>query len=120
MSLQRGTRFWKTEALEYEDVFLGVSNKLALAKDICKKNNLLLDEIAFVGDDINDLELLEQVGLSASPINAPSYVKTKVDLVLQTKGGDGAFREFVEYLVDKFSSFDFVLSRYFEEKNLNQ
>ena len=110
----------RAKKLGIDKVFLGVSDKLELAKKLCEENNLLLKEIAFVGDDINDLELLTQVGFSASPQNAPWYVKEKVHMVLETKGGDGAFREFVEYLVSKFSSFDYVLSKYFEERKLNQ
>lgn len=110
----------RAKKLKVQEVYLGVSNKLELAQKICAENNLDLKDIAFVGDDINDMELLTKVGFSASPQNAPWYVKEKVHLVLETKGGDGAFREFVEFLVSKYSSFDFVLSKYFEEKKLNQ
>ncbi len=110
----------RAEKLKIDQVHLGVSNKLELAKSICKNLNITLNEVAFIGDDINDIELLSKVGFSAVPNNSPSYIKNIVDLVLKTNGGDGAFREFVEHLVNKFSSIDNMLLKYFEEKNLTQ
>lgn len=110
----------RADKLKIDRVHLGVSNKLALAKNICQELNISLNEVAFIGDDINDIELLSHVGFSAVPNNAPVYIKNKVDLVLKTNGGDGAFREFVEYLVTKYSSIDDMLLKYFEEKNLSQ
>jgi 3-deoxy-D-manno-octulosonate 8-phosphate phosphatase (KDO 8-P phosphatase) len=110
----------RADKLKIERVFLGVKDKLCLAKELCAKMNISLAEVAFIGDDINDLELLQQVGFSAVPVNAPLYVKDQVDLVLATKGGDGAFREFVEYLVQSYSSIEDMLERYTQEKNLKQ
>ena len=110
----------RADKLKVKQVYLGVKNKFELAAEVCKEHGLTMSEIAFIGDDINDLELLVNVGFSAVPSNAPSYIKEKVDLVLKTKGGDGAFREFVEYLVSKYSSIDEMLLRYQQEKNLRQ
>ncbi len=110
----------RADKLKVQHVHLGVKDKLSLAKKICQELSITLDEVAFIGDDINDLQLLTHVGFSAVPSNAPSYVKDKVDLVLKTKGGDGAFREFVEYLVSKYSSIEEMLERYAKEKNLSQ
>lgn len=110
----------RADKLKIEHVHLGVKDKVALAKQVCKEHSITLDEVAFIGDDINDFALLSQVGFSAVPSNAPFYIKDKVDLVLKTKGGDGAFREFVEYFVSKYSSIESMLQRYAEEKNLNQ
>ena len=110
----------RAEKLKISEVHLGVKNKLKLAKEVCRQYKITLAEVGFIGDDINDLELLQQVGFSAVPSNAPQYVKDKVDLVLQTKGGDGAFREFVEHLVFKYSSIETMLQLYYKEKNLRQ
>lgn len=110
----------RADKLKIGRVHLGVKDKLKLAKEVCKEMQITLDQVAFIGDDINDLQLLQNVGFSAVPDNAPSYMKEKVDLVLQTKGGDGAFREFVEYIVQKYSSIDKMLERYMLEKELNQ
>ena len=62
--------------------------------------NISFQDCAFIGDDINDVMLLQKVGFSACPSNAPSYVKEKVNFVTTKKGGEGAFREFVEYILD--------------------
>lgn len=110
----------RADKLKIEHVYLGVKNKLALATRLCSDRNIQLKEVAFIGDDINDLPLLEQAGFSAVPDNAPDYIKTKVNLVLTTRGGDGAFREFIEYFVTKHSSIDTMLKRYAEENNLSQ
>jgi len=106
--------------LKIDKVYLGVKDKLTEAKKLCKEMDISLDKVAFIGDDINDLELLTKVGLSAVPSNAPSYIKDKVHWVLKTKGGDGAFREFVEQLVSQYSSIELMLEKYQQEKSLNQ
>lgn len=110
----------RADKLKVEHVYLGAKDKLTLAKTLCERLCITLDEVAFIGDDINDLQLLQNVGLSAVPQNSPMYIKEKVDLVLQTKGGDGAFREFVEYIVQKYSSIDKMLAQYIKDKKLNQ
>jgi YrbI family 3-deoxy-D-manno-octulosonate 8-phosphate phosphatase len=110
----------RADKLKIERVYLGVKDKYTQAKQLCEEMKISIKDVAFIGDDINDLELLEKVGFSAVPDNAPVYIKSKVDLVLSKKGGDGAFREFVEYLVIKYSSIEIMLQRYAEERNLNQ
>lgn len=110
----------RADKLKIDKVYLGVKDKLTLARKVCAEMNISLNEVAFIGDDINDLQLLQNVGLSAVPLNAPAYVKAKVDVVLEIKGGDGAFRAFVEYLVNKYSSMELLLERYAQEKYLEQ
>lgn len=81
---------------------MGVRNKLAVVSEICRELGCGIDEVAYLGDDIIDIPVLEKAGLSAAPSNAPPYVKDKVMWVLEKKGGEGVFREFVEkYLAEK-------------------
>jgi len=76
--------------------------KLDVLKNICKDLQLNLDEVALIGDDINDLEMISHIGLSACPSDAVGAVKTKVDLILSKKGGEGCVREFIDaYLLTK-------------------
>src|SRR5690606_30790861 len=89
----------RAEKLKIEHLYMGVKDKVTIAKQLCDDMNITLDEVAYIGDDLNDMALLKLVGLSAAPANAPVYVKKIVDLVLETKGGDGAFREFVESIL---------------------
>jgi 3-deoxy-D-manno-octulosonate 8-phosphate phosphatase (KDO 8-P phosphatase) len=78
---------------------LGVKDKVAVARLLCDTMGITLDEVAFIGDDINDLKLLRLVGQSASPANTPSYIKSEVKYVTEARGGNGAFREFVEKIL---------------------
>lgn len=98
--------------LEIDLLFMGVKNKLAIALDLCSSLGITLEEVAYVGDDINDILLLEKVGLSACPANAPLYVKKFADIHLKTAGGDGAFREFVELILTENKLMDAALDRY--------
>ena len=108
--------------LKIDHVYLGVSNKLKLANKLCEEHKIKLSDVAFIGDDINDILLLKKVGLSAAPFNAPKYIKSIVDLNLKKQGGDGAFREFIEIIIEKFSNIEFVLESYFDDhsKKFNQ
>ena len=68
--------------------------KLEAAKEICNKMKIMLSEVAFVGDDVNDIELLEQVGFAFCPQDASEKVKQLLGItILATKGGGGVLRE---------------------------
>lgn len=72
--------------------------KLAAAREICDKEGISLAEIAYIGDDINCMDLLREVGLAACPIDAVSEIKEIPFIhVLSCRGGNGVFRMFVEY-----------------------
>lgn len=89
----------RAEKLQIAIVHQGVSDKLTVAKTICKSLNVTLEEVAYIGDDLGDLELLQGVGISAAPYNAPEYIKNKVHFVTNKAGGEGAFREFIETIL---------------------
>ena len=90
----------RANKLKIELLFQGVSNKLEVAKELCKKYNIDLTNVAYIGDDLNDINLLKSVGVSACPSSSPEYIKDIVDIVLTKSGGEGVFREFIEYLFD--------------------
>lgn len=74
--------------------------KLEVAKDICDQMGITLDEVAYIGDDINCMELLETVGTKACPADACEKVKNVPSInVMKRKGGDGCVREFVEKIL---------------------
>lgn len=110
----------RAEKLKIDYLYLGAGNKLQLAKNLCSDLNISLKEVAFIGDDINDLELLKEVGISASPMNAPSYVKEQVNFITQKKGGEGAFREFVESILFENKLMDEVITLYFKNREFKQ
>lgn len=100
----------RSEKLKIDYLFQGVSNKLSAAIDLCEKLNIQLSEVAFIGDDLNDLKLLREVGIPGAPMNASDYIKKEVSIVTNRKGGDGAFREFIETIIinTKGADFDFL------------
>jgi len=89
----------RSEKLRIDFLFQGVTNKLETAKQLCKDLNINLNEVAFIGDDLNDIELLENVGFSATPSSAPIYIQNIASFTTKKRGGDGAFREFVEKIL---------------------
>jgi len=101
----------RAKKLRIERVYQGVRNKVACAENILEEFDFGFESVAFIGDDLNDLSLLAKVGLSACPANAPDYVKERVDWPLPVKGGDGAFREFVERYLKEKGMLDEALQR---------
>lgn len=89
----------RAEKIKIDFLYQGITDKLSVAKEICEKLQISLSEVAYIGDDVGDLSLLENVGFSAAPHNAKPYIKSKVQFVTQLSGGDGAFREFVEQII---------------------
>ncbi|MBX2965963.1 MAG: acylneuraminate cytidylyltransferase [Cyclobacteriaceae bacterium] len=90
----------RAEKLKLDFLYQGIDNKLAIAKEICQQENISLNEVAYIGDDINDFELLSHVGVAACPANAASKIKSIPGIVqLSTAGGSGVFREFAEFIL---------------------
>jgi 3-deoxy-D-manno-octulosonate 8-phosphate phosphatase (KDO 8-P phosphatase) len=89
----------RAQKLKVDHTFIGVTNKLEKAKELCLQLGVNLKDVAYIGDDLNDLQLIRNVGISACPVSAPFYIKHEVTWILKKKGGDGAFREFVEKIL---------------------
>ena len=85
-------------ALDYD--FHGVKDKLQLVKDLCKQENIYLENIAYIGDDVNCFDLLSNVGVAACPKNAMKKIKSIPNIIqLQKNGGEGVVREFIELIL---------------------
>lgn len=81
--------------------FHGAKDKLQIVIDLCKKENITLEEVAYIGDDINCFGLLSNVGIAACPANAVQKIKLIPNIIqLEKKGGEGVVREFVELIID--------------------
>jgi 3-deoxy-D-manno-octulosonate 8-phosphate phosphatase (KDO 8-P phosphatase) len=89
----------RAEKLKINELLLGAKEKHTLLEEILNRNNILPENIAYIGDDVNDIELMKLVGLSASPSDGMIDVRTIVDYVCEHKGGNGAFREFAELII---------------------
>lgn len=89
----------RAEKLQITHLYLGVKDKLGRLNEIMATHGLSWEEIAFIGDDVNDLEVLQRAGLSACPGDAMPQVSAIVDYHCAVRGGYGAFREFAEYII---------------------
>lgn len=93
----------RAEKLGIAECHLGAKDKAAVVRAILQRLDLVPEEVAYIGDDVNDLSAFERVGLAACPGDALDAVKAAAHIVLERPGGHGAFREFAE-LVLKFRS----------------
>ena len=89
----------RAEKLNIKEVYVNEKQKLLRIKYLAEKYNINLDEIAYIGDDINDLEILKSIGLSAMPSSSPILNMINPDIITDRKGGDGAFREFIDHIL---------------------
>jgi len=98
------TKKWARE-MNITKIISGSLKKENELPKICKKYDITMDEVAYIGDDVNDLALLEKVGFSATPNDASNAMKEHVDYVCSKDGGKGAFREISDLIIfSKFGS----------------
>ena len=91
----------RAEKLKIDYLFQGELKKLAAIKKLSLQLKIPLEEIAYVGDDVNDKELLENIGFAACPQNALQAIKNIPNiLILEKKGGEGAVREFIDQILE--------------------
>ena len=90
----------RAEELGIKHAYQGVHNKLSQLKNLCESLSVLPESIAYIGDDLNDIECIEFCGYTACPADAVGDVMREVDYICTLNGGNGAVREFIEYLSD--------------------
>lgn len=89
----------RAEKLKIDKVFLGIKNKKEVIENFIAENNLSWENIAYIGDDMNDLEAMKMASFTACPADAVDEIKSIANYICQKKGGEGAFREFCEVLI---------------------
>ena len=89
----------RAKKLLIDDVNVGIKKKEMLLSKICKKYQINKENIAYIGDDINDLEILKQVGFSASPSDGITIIKKESDYICKAKGGEGVLREVADLII---------------------
>ncbi|MCG8575571.1 MAG: HAD hydrolase family protein [Flavobacteriales bacterium] len=82
--------------LEIDRIYVGTEPKMDILSSWCSELGIGLENVAFIGDDINDLPVLEKVGVSACPNDASEAVKKVSDIILTKGGGKGCIREFID------------------------
>ena len=89
----------RAEKLKLEEIYMGIKDKAEILHQILNKNGLKAENIAYIGDDVNDLEIMKKVGFKACPSDAVSEIKEIADYICINKGGYGAFREIAELII---------------------
>lgn len=89
----------RAEKLHITQLHLGIKDKPGRLEEILRAGGWSWEELAFIGDDVNDLEVLQRVGLSACPGDAMAEVRGIVQYRCLALGGQGAFREFAEWII---------------------
>ena len=90
----------RAEKLMIPELHQGVMDKLTVIREMAARHGLSLKQVAYIGDDVNDLEALKAVGFSASPADGLPAIVAAVDYVCQKKGGEGAVREIIEMILE--------------------
>jgi len=89
----------RAKKIKVSELYSGVLNKKTLLKKILKKYNVKLDQVAYIGDDLNDLEIMKSVSFSVTPSNGIDQIKKISNYVCKLNGGDGAFRELADIII---------------------
>jgi len=86
----------RAEILGVQHCYVGRETKISILNSWCKTLDIKLSEVAMIGDDINDLEIMKQVGIAVCPKNAVNAVKSLAHIQLSKNGGDACIREFID------------------------
>lgn len=89
----------RAEKMKIDEVYLGITDKKEILDEVCNKYKLKYGDVAYIGDDINDIEVIKTVGLGCTVSNGLDIVKNAAKIITKAKGGEGAFREIVEMLI---------------------
>lgn len=106
----------RAKELNIKYVYQGVHDKLDCLKKFMIEHNLERDEIAYVGDDLNDYKIMEYIGLAICPNNAVSEIKDISHINLSKNGGNGAIREFIEILLKNREQWSMAVEKFWGVK----
>ena len=99
----------RSNELKIKYLYQGISEKTVILEGIIQKTGLKKEEIAYMGDDLNDILIMKQSGLTGAPKDAADEVIQIADFVSEKNGGSGAVREFVEYILKKDGKWEIFL-----------
>jgi 3-deoxy-D-manno-octulosonate 8-phosphate phosphatase (KDO 8-P phosphatase) len=89
----------RAEKLDIVELHQGIKDKSGVFETILKRHNLTPDEVAFIGDDTNDVEIMKRVGLAACPADATPFARQIAHYICPSRGGHGAFRDVAELII---------------------
>src|SRR5208283_1145999 len=91
----------RADKLQIAELHLGIKEKVQVLEEIMVRTSFVREQIAYIGDDMNDLEIIKKVGLSACPCDSFPAIKKIADFICIARGGQGAFREFAEFIISE-------------------
>jgi len=103
--------------LRMEYVYMGQAHKMQAVREILAKEQIALDQVAYVGDDIIDLPVMRLCGLAIAVANARAEVKSAAHFVTANAGGHGAGRDAVEFILQAKNLLSSVVEQYIDERN---
>jgi 3-deoxy-D-manno-octulosonate 8-phosphate phosphatase (KDO 8-P phosphatase) len=103
--------------LKLEFIYQGQSHKMSAIRDILAKTGHSIDQLAYVGDDIIDLPVMRQCGLSIATANARKEVKSAAHFVTPNPGGFGAGRDAIDFILTAQGTLEKVIEQYLDESN---
>lgn len=98
--------------LRLDHVYQGVTDKVDALEEILKKERLTAAEVAYIGDDVIDLPVMRRCGLAVAVPNAREEVKDEAHIITDRRGGEGALRDAIEYILQAQGKWDRVLEEY--------
>ena len=101
---------YRAKELGIKYLYQGIKDKKAVLEQLISELGLTMNEVAAIGDELNDYKLLVSVGKSFTPQDGAEYVKNIADIVLTCKGGEGAVREMIDIVVKENNQLDQYLS----------
>ncbi|WP_413378267.1 KdsC family phosphatase [Alkalihalobacillus sp. 1P02AB] len=106
----------RAQELKIDFVYQGIDDKLSILEELLNDLNLTKEEVCYIGDDINDLPILQVVGFAAAPVNAVKAVKNHVHFIASKNGGEGAVREIIDQMLAEQHHYEQLLSDYVDGK----
>ena len=91
---------YRAGELKIKELYQGIGDKLAKLKEVAASYGVQAEEIAYIGDDVNDIDCMKYCGIAACPADALNEAKACADYICKCDGGRGALREFVGFLLN--------------------
>ncbi len=98
----------RAEKLKIAELYQGILDKRKVFNEILKQHDLCADEIAYIGDDLGDLEVIKLAGIAGAVADAHPEIKKHSHFICENPGGKGAVREFIEFIFDAQDKWDII------------
>lgn len=107
----------RAKKLQITEVYQGILDKKSVLEEIQNKNNLTEEQIAYIGDDVGDYEVIKSVGLAGAVADAHTTIKKHSHFICKNPGGKGAVREFIDFILDAQQKWPEINAKFMELKN---